>query len=63
MELQLWCDDRAGTATLAIYVRALLEHRRERQRLEPELAASRAVQELLIPAQLQPRPGLRIESA
>jgi hypothetical protein len=52
-----------GTATLVIYGRALLEHRRQRQRLEAELAASRAVQELLIPAQQQLRPGLRIEAA
>jgi len=44
-----------GTSTLAIYVGALLEHRREKQRMEAELAASRAVQELMIPAQLQPR--------
>lgn len=52
-----------GGATLAIFVRALMRDREERQRLAAELAAGRAVQQLLI-AENAPRvPGFRIESA
>jgi hypothetical protein len=49
-----------GTATLAILVRDLVSDRAEKQRLAAELAASRAVQQVLIPEQIPAVPGFTI---
>jgi len=46
-----------GTATLAILARDLLRDRTEKQRLAAELAASRAVQQMLIPREIPPFPA------
>lgn len=51
-----------GTVTLAILVRDLIRDRDEKQRLAAELAASRAVQQVLIPDQAPTIPGFRIQS-
>ena len=51
-----------GGLTLAIFVRALIRDRDEKQRLAAELAAGRAVQQLLITESAPAVPGFRIES-
>jgi len=51
-----------GAVTLAILVRDLLRDRREKQRLAEELAAARAVQQVLIPEDIPTIPGFRIQS-
>jgi hypothetical protein len=51
-----------GMVTLAILVGGLIQDRAEKQRLSAELAASRAVQQVLIPEQTQAVPGFRIQS-
>jgi hypothetical protein len=51
-----------GTVTLAIFVRDLIRDRAEKQRLAAELAASRAVQQVLIPEQIPEIPGFAIRS-
>jgi hypothetical protein len=51
-----------GTVTLTILVRDLLRDRTEKQRLAAELAASRAVQQMLIPREIPSIPGFKIES-
>jgi hypothetical protein len=51
-----------GVATLIIFVRDLIDDRREKERLGTELAAGRAVQQVLIPEQTPPVPGFRIQS-
>ena len=51
-----------GTATLAILARDLLRDRTEKQRLAAELAASRAVQQMLIPREIPSIPGFNVES-
>jgi Stage II sporulation protein E (SpoIIE) len=51
-----------GGLTLAIFVGALIRDRDEKQRLAAELAAGRAVQQLLITESAPAVPGFRIES-
>jgi hypothetical protein len=51
-----------GAVTLVILVRDLIHDRSEKQRLAAELAASRAVQQVLIPEQLPAVPGFRIQA-
>jgi hypothetical protein len=51
-----------GAATLVIYVRDLIQDRAEKQRLAAELAASGAVQQMLIPSEIPAIPGFKIES-
>jgi Stage II sporulation protein E (SpoIIE) len=51
-----------GAVTLAILVRDLIRDRSEKQRLAAELAASRAVQQLLIPEEIPTVPGFRIQA-
>jgi hypothetical protein len=51
-----------GTVTLVILARDLLRDRSEKQRLAAELAASRAVQQMLIPRETPTIPGFKIES-
>jgi hypothetical protein len=51
-----------GAVTLAILARDLLRDRAEKQRLAAELAASRAVQQVLIPEAIPAVPGFRIQS-
>lgn len=51
-----------GTLTLVILVGDLLRDRSEKLRLAAELAASRAVQQVLIPEQLPTVPGFRIQA-
>ena len=51
-----------GAVTLVILVRDLIQDRIEKQRLAAELAASRAVQQVLIPDQLPTVPGIRIQA-
>jgi hypothetical protein len=46
-----------GIVTLVIFARDLIRDRSEKQRLAAELAASRAVQQVLIPEQLPTVPG------
>ena len=51
-----------GAVTLAILVRDLIHDRSEKQRLAAELAASRAVQQVLIPEHTPEIPGFTIRS-
>jgi len=51
-----------GAVTLVILVRDLIRDRTEKQRLSAELAASRAVQQVLIPEQLPTFPGFSIQA-
>jgi hypothetical protein len=51
-----------GTVTLAILVRDLIRDRREKQRMAAELAAGRAIQQVLIPDDLPTIPGFNIQS-
>jgi hypothetical protein len=51
-----------GAATLVIYVRDLIHDRAEKQRLAAELAASGAIQQMLIPSETPAIPGFKIES-
>lgn len=51
-----------GVLTLVVFVRALVADRRERQRMSNDLAAARAVQQLLIPESMQSTPGFEIHS-
>jgi hypothetical protein len=51
-----------GAVTLAILVRDLIRDRSEKQRLAAELAASRAVQQVLIPDQMPTITGFRIQA-
>ena len=51
-----------GIVTLAIFVRDLIRDRAEKQRLAAELAASRAVQQVLIPSQIPAIPGFTLQS-
>jgi len=52
-----------GAAILAIFARELLQDRREKQRLAGELAAGRAVQQVLLGTAIPDVQGLLIESA
>ena len=52
----------AGMATLAIFIRDLIHDRREKQRMAAELAAGRAVQQVLIPEDTPTIPGFSIQS-
>jgi serine phosphatase RsbU (regulator of sigma subunit) len=51
-----------GAMTLAILVRDLIRDRAEKQRLAAELAASRAVQQVLIPDRIPLIPGFTVQS-
>ncbi len=51
-----------GGVTLAVFVRDLIQDRREKLRMAAELAASRAVQQVLIPAEIPAIRGFRIQS-
>jgi serine phosphatase RsbU (regulator of sigma subunit) len=51
-----------GAVTLAILVRDLIRDRREKQRMAAELAAGRAVQQVLIPEGIPTFPGFSIQS-
>ena len=51
-----------GAATLAIFVRDLINDRREKQRMAAELEAGRAVQQVLIPEEVPIIPGFNIQS-
>jgi len=51
-----------GAVTLAILVRDLIRDRAEKQRLAEELAAARAVQQVLIPEDIPTIPGFSIQS-
>jgi Stage II sporulation protein E (SpoIIE) len=52
----------AGIATLVIYIRDLTRDRRDKQRMAAELAAGRAVQQVLIPADAPAIPGFIVQS-
>jgi hypothetical protein len=52
----------AGIATLVIFVRDLIRDRRDKQRMAAELAAGRAVQNILIPEDVPAIPGFSIQS-
>ena len=49
----------AGIATLVIFIRDLTRDRREKQRMAAELAAGRAVQQVLIPEDVPTNPGIQ----
>lgn len=51
-----------GIVTLAVYVRALIQDRREKLRLAGEFEAARAVQQVLIPDQIPPVAGFQVDS-
>jgi hypothetical protein len=51
-----------GAVTLAIFVRDLIRDRREKERMAAELAAGRAVQQVLIPEDVPTIPGFKIQS-
>ncbi len=51
-----------GAATLTIFVRDLIRDRSEKQRMASELAAGRAVQQVLIPEETSTIPGFNIQS-
>ena len=51
-----------GIVTLAVYVRALIQDRREKLRLAGEFEAARAVQQVLIPDEIPTVAGFRVES-
>ena len=51
-----------GGATLAIFVRDLIQDRREKERMAAELAAGRAVQQVLIPKDIPTISGFSIQS-
>jgi serine phosphatase RsbU (regulator of sigma subunit) len=51
-----------GAATLVIYVRDLIDDRREKQRMSAELEAARSVQQVLIPEQIPAIPGFSIHA-
>jgi hypothetical protein len=51
-----------GLATLVIFVRDLIEDRRQKQRLGAELEAARSVQLLLIPDEIPSVPGFVLQS-
>ena len=51
-----------GMVTLAIFIRALIYDRSERQRLATELEAARAIQQLLIPERIPSIRGFNIQS-
>ena len=51
-----------GSVILAVFVRDLMRDRREKMRMAAELAASRAVQQVLIPEVTPATPGFNIES-
>ena len=51
-----------GAATLVIYVRDLVEDRREKLRMSAEMEAARSVQQVLIPEANPDVPGFAIES-
>ena len=52
----------AGIATLVIYIRDLTRDRRDKQRMAAELAAGRAVQQVLIPEDVPAIPGFIVQS-
>ncbi len=51
-----------GSVILAVFVRDLIRDRREKMRMAAELAASRAIQHVLIPEQTPVIPGFQIDS-
>jgi hypothetical protein len=51
-----------GAATLVIFVRDLIEDRRDKQRLAAELEAARSVQQVLIPDEMPNIPGFALQS-
>ena len=51
-----------GAVAIAVFVRELIEDQREKERLAGELEAGRAMQQVLLGAELPAIPGLRIES-
>jgi len=51
-----------GIVTLVIFVRDLIHDRAEKQRLSAELAASRAVQQVLIPEEIPTVPGFELRA-
>ena len=51
-----------GGATLVIYVRDLIDDRREKQRMSAELEAARSVQQVLIPEEIPTIPGFSIQA-
>jgi Stage II sporulation protein E (SpoIIE) len=51
-----------GLLTLVVFVRALIADRSEKQRMTAELAAARAVQQVLIPESMPSTPGYEIHS-
>jgi hypothetical protein len=51
-----------GAATLVLFVRDLVDDRREKQRLASELAAGRAVQQVLVPEMVPAIPGFEIQA-
>ena len=51
-----------GIVTLAIFAHDLIRDRREKQRMAAELAAGRAVQQILIPEDIPTIPGFSIQS-
>jgi len=51
-----------GAAAIAIFVRELIEDQREKERLAGELEAGRAMQQVLLGAELPSIPSLRIDS-
>ncbi len=51
-----------GLLTLGVFVRALVADRGEKQRMSAELAAARAVQQVMIPESMPSTPGFEIRS-
>jgi hypothetical protein len=52
-----------GIVTLVVHVRALIEDRKDKQRLVAELEAARTMQQVLIPDEVLEVPGFQVESA
>lgn len=52
----------AGIATLTIFARDLIRDRREKERMAAELAAGRAVQQVLVPEDIPAVPGFKIQA-
>lgn len=52
-----------GAVAISIFVRQLIESQREKERLAGELEAGRAMQQVLLGAEIPSIPGLRIQSA
>ena len=62
LEFPQLLGDFETVAILIILIRRFARSRRDEERLEAELEAARIVQQVLVPAEIPPIPGFRIES-